>query len=293
MPARWARIIGGGLIVSMLLGACSAIRFGYSQAPELGYWWLDGFVGFNDTQAPAAREALADWFAWHRRTQLADYAQLLERAQREVAADTTPRQACRWAADVSERVDRAVNQALPAAADIARTLTPQQIQGLARRYAKRNAEYREEFLQPDPRRRLQAATDRTVERFERFYGRLDAAQRALIAREMAASPFDAERWMAERERRQRELLDALTRLQAERAGTEAVAAALRRFAESQQRSTDPTYREQQQRLLEFNCALAAKLHNTATRTQREEAVARLRGWEGDVRALAGSVAQPG
>lgn len=275
------------MLASALLAGCSALRLGYNQAPEFGYWWLDGYVGFNEAQAPAAREALADWFAWHRRTQLADYAALLERARSEVVADTTPAQTCRWVAEVGERVDRAVDRALPSAAEIARTFTPQQMQSLARRHAKRNAEYREEFLQPDPKRRLQASVDRAVERFERVYGRLDAAQRALVAREVAASPFDAERWMAERERRQRELVQALTRLQAERAGAAQVQAALRSFVQSQQRSTDPAYRDYQQRLLEFNCAFAARVHNAATPAQREEAANRLKGWEGDARALAG------
>ena len=287
------RIIGGGLLAIALATGCSAVRFGYNQAPELGYWWLDGFVGFNEAQAPAAREALAEWFAWHRRTQLGDYAELLERARREVVADTTPRQTCRWVAEVGERIDRAVERALPVTADIARTLTPQQIQALAKRNAKRNAEFRQEFLQPDPKRRLQASIDRAVERFERVYGRLEVAQRALVAREVAASPFDAERWMAERERRQRELIDTLTRLEGERASASQVMAALRSFFESQQRSSDPAYRDYQQRLLEFNCQFAAKVHNAATPAQREEAAIRLRGWEGDVRSLAGLAAPSG
>ena len=273
-----------------LLAGCSAVKFGYSQGTELGYWWLDGFVGFNDGQAPVAREALGEWFAWHRRTQLADYAALLERARGEVRADISAQQACRWVADVGERLDRAVERALPPAAEIARTLTPQQIQGLAKRYAKRNAEFREEFLQPDPRERLEASVERAVERFERVYGRLDAGQRALIAREVAASPFDPQRWMAERERRQRELLESLTRLRAEQAPAPAVTAALRGFVQAQQRSPDPAYREYQQRLLDFNCGLAARVHNAATPAQRELAASRLKGWEDDMRALAGSEA---
>lgn len=285
--ARWTRIIGGVLLSAALLAGCSAVRFGYNQGPELGYWWLDGFVGFNDAQAPAAREALGEWFAWHRRTQLADYAALLEKARIEVRGEVTPQQACRWAAEVGERIDRAVDRALPPAAQIARTLTPQQIQGLARRYAKRNAEFRDEFLQPDPKRRLEASAERAVDRFERIYGRLDASQKALVAREVAASPFDPDRWMAERERRQRELLEALARLQAEQASPVAVTAALRGFVEAQQRSPDPAYREYQQRLLEFNCGFAARVHNAITPAQREAAAGRLKGWEDDLRALAG------
>lgn len=264
------------------------MKFGYNQGTELGYWWLNGFIDFTDEQAPATREALGSWFEWHRRTQLTDYAALLEKARGEVRTDITPPQACAWVDRVGERLDRAVEQALPAAAQIARTLTPQQIQGLSRRYARRNAEFREEFLQPDPAERMKASVDRAVERFERVYGRLDAAQRALVAREIAASPFDPVRWMAERERRQTELLQTLTRLQADGAPPAAMAVALRGFLQSQQRSTDPAYRDYQRRLLEFNCAFAARVHNASTPAQRELAATRLKGWEEDLRTLAGA-----
>ncbi len=29
------------------LSACSAIKIGYNNLPELSYWWLDGYVDFD------------------------------------------------------------------------------------------------------------------------------------------------------------------------------------------------------------------------------------------------------
>ena len=43
-------------------------------APDLVYWWLDRYIDFNDTQTPRVHEAIKQWFAWHRRSQLPDYA---------------------------------------------------------------------------------------------------------------------------------------------------------------------------------------------------------------------------
>ncbi len=91
-------------------------------------------------------------------------------------------------------------------------------------------------MQPKPERRLKEAVKRTVDRAETLYGRLDDAQREPIAREVEASPFDPERWLAERQLRQRELLETLRRLQAERANDAQSQAALRMFAEHAQRS---------------------------------------------------------
>ena len=42
----------------------------------------------------------------------------------------------------------------------------------------------------------------------------------------------------------------------------------------------------QQRLNEYNCAIAAKFHNSTTPAQRQAARTKLKGWEDDLRALA-------
>ena len=67
------------LLAPALLTGCSALRFGYNQAPELAFWWLDGYADFDEAQSRQARERIAQWFSWHRRSQLPDVAALLAR----------------------------------------------------------------------------------------------------------------------------------------------------------------------------------------------------------------------
>jgi hypothetical protein len=285
-------IIGATCAIALALVGCNTIRFGYSQGTELTYWWLDGYVDFNETQSPQVREALAGWFAWHRRTQLPDYAVLLEGVGTQLRADATPAQACRWFDDIRQRTDTAIERALPPLADLALSLTPAQLDTLQRQFRRKNDDLRDEFLQSDPQRRLRASVDRAVARFERIYGRLDAPQRAAIARQVAASPFDAERWLGEREARQREVLQLLRRLQAERPGREQTVELLRPLAQRMQQSTDDGYRAYAQRLRSFNCSVAAEVHNATTTAQRESAIQRIRGWAEDARVLAGVPASP-
>jgi hypothetical protein len=129
------------------------------------------------------------------------------------------------------------------------------------------------------------ANKRTVSRAEILYGRLDDAQRKLIADGIAASPFDAKRWLVERQARQREIVETLRSLQAARADAARTEAALRVFAAHAAVSPRPAYREYQQRLIDYNCALVARLHNVTTPEQRRHAAERLKGWEDDLRAL--------
>lgn len=277
------------IIVALLLlalGGCSALRLGYNQAPELAYWWLDGYVDFDEAQTLRTREGLRRWFDWHRRTQLPDYAQLLARAQVEVLGDATPDQACRWWDRLRERADLALGEAMPHAAEVLPLLGTAQIRHVERRQAKSNDEFRREYLDDDPARRLQANVDRAVDRAELLYGRLDDAQRERVARLVAGSPFDAELWQGERRARQQEALMLLRRVITEKPGRDATIAMLRAYADHLTRSPREEYRRYQQKLTQYNCAFAANLHNMTTPAQRLTLVGKLKGWEGDLRVLA-------
>ena len=270
----------------LLLTGCSAVRLVYNQGQTFAYWWLDGYFDFDTEQGNRAREALSDWFRWHRATQLPDYAGLLQQAQQQILQDVTPAQTCRWVDDIRKRVETAYMQGVPALAGIVRTLKPEQLRHVEKRYQKGDDDFRSDFLQATRTEQLEAANKRTVSRAEMIYGRLDDAQRKLVSDGVAASPFDARRWLVERQARQREIVETLRSLQSTRADTARTEAALRVFAAHAVLSPRPAYREYQQRLYDYNCALAAKLHNSTTPEQRRHGLERLKGWEDDMRALA-------
>lgn len=275
----------------VMTAGCSALRFGYNQAADLAYWWLDGFVDFNELQTVKVRDALANWFVWHRGTQLPDYAQLLVRAQVEVVADSTPARVCDWWAVVAARMNTAFERAVPAGADLMLSIGPKQVQHMERRYAKANDEFRDEFLQADPAKRRKVSVDRAIERAELLYGKLEDEQREQVARSVANSPFDAELWFSERKRRQQDALQILRRLSAEGASRDKAEAALRAYIDRWSRSPREEYRRYSENLTAFNCAFAASLHNSTSAAQRQVAVQKLKGWEADVRALAADAAK--
>lgn len=282
------RFIIAAVTVSLVgLTGCSALRIGYGQAPDLIYWWLDRYIDFEADQTPKVRESLAQWFDWHRRTQLPEYADQVVRAQKEVLADTTPARVCEWQREILKRARTAYDHAEPAAAEIVLTISPTQVAHLEKRYAKNNDEFRDEYLQPDPARRARKNLDRTLDRAEMLYGRLDDAQRKRIGEQLARSPFDPEVWLAERQQRQQDALRLLRSMGADGAlSREQAASALRGYIERIERSPREGYRRYSERLAEFNCTLAATLHNGTTPAQRRAAAKKLASWEGDLRAIA-------
>lgn len=278
-----------GLLLATLAG-CSALKLAYGQAPTLGFWWIDRYLDLDGGQSDRTRSALAELFRWHRSTQLGDLAELLDRGQRQALAPATPAMVCAWADDLNVRLTRAYEHAIPAMVDIALTLKPAQIQHLERRYAKANEDFADDFLQASPVERQKASVKRAVERAEFFYGKLDPAQRELLARGVAASPFNAETWLAERRARQNDVLTALRRWTTERPPVEVVRTELRQLGERTLRSPREPYRAYQQRLIDYNCAFAAEIHNAATPAQRRHAADRIKGWETDLRTLAAETA---
>ena len=285
---RIRSIIAAALLLA--LAGCGPLRIVYSQADLLIYRWVNGYVDFNGQQAPRAREAIDRWLAWHRTTQLGDYAELLQRAAAEVQHDTTGERLCRWVDELTVRADRGVERALPEAAALARRLTPEQLEHIAQGQRKAAKKLREEFQAPEPDERLERQIERATDRAEQLYGRLDAPQRKRLAEGLRASPFDAERWVAERERRQRDLLDTLRELRAQPAAADGADARgtglLRAWWQRVQHSPDAAYRSDAERLQPYNCELAARLHNATTPAQRETARRRLQGWRGDLLHMA-------
>ena len=282
---RW---IIGLLGAAMLAAAgCSFVRLGYNQAPELAYWWLDRYVDFDTAQAPRVREALAGWLAWHRREELPDYVRLLERAQDEVLRPATAAQVCGWSDEGRNRARIAYEQAVPAIAEFALTLTPAQIEHIERRQTKVNAEHREEMLQDDPAKRLKALVNRSVERAETLYGKLDAAQRERLGAALAQSPYDAERAYAQRRRSQQDAVQILRQAAGSgAAGKAAALEALGAYAPRLMRSADPDEARHAEQVVRYNCGLYATLHNAATPEQRRHAADKFGRWAADLRALA-------
>jgi uncharacterized protein YfcZ (UPF0381/DUF406 family) len=290
-------IIGWPLLLSLLLalpwlGGCGAVRLAYNNAPQLTWWWVDDYFDFSREQAPEVKRNLDSFFDWHRSTQLTGYATLLASAQTEVMQATTPAQVCRWQDQFRDKIEPSLDRLLTQAADLVPGLAEPQFKHLEKRYAKIIDEMRKDFLQADPASRLTASLKRANDRAELLYGRLDAPQKAIIKDGVLASPFNPELWLAERQRRQRDTVQTLRRLVAERADTDKRLAALRTLAARVERSPDPDYRAYQIKLVDYNCNLAAQVHNTTTAAQRKKARESLKDWEEDMKVLIANP-QPG
>jgi hypothetical protein len=280
--ARLAAVLLAGLCLS----GCSALKLTYNNAPEVGYWWLDSHVDFRDDQTPVVRAGLTDLLAWHRANELPVLVGLLEDAARRASDAVEPAEVCVFGEALRERLLATARQAAVPTAGLVKSLDDDQLRYLEGKFARLNASYAKDWLEggaDGPRRRRY---DKDLERFEDFYGRLDAAQRALLREFADRSVFDPRRADAERRRRQREVLEWL-RDPAHRAAPEAeVRAAIDAFARRSLRPETGAWHEYQQALQQENCRKVAMLHAVMRPEQRERAAGRLRAYAQDLRELA-------
>ncbi|MCP5287339.1 MAG: hypothetical protein H6933_20810 [Burkholderiaceae bacterium] len=256
----------------------------YDNGPALALWWLDGYLDLDDAQEAAARPLLREWFAWHRATQLPQYARWLatwrERAAGEVNAD----EVCRWSAQTREALWTATERALPAGAQLLPTLKPAQLDHLAAEMADKLADERRKRAQPSAEDRRAAALERAIDSAEELYGTITDAQQRLLADAVARSPMDAVRWLDDRERRQRRFIDDLRRARV-LADEATRLAALRAAAQALSQPADADTAALQARWQAHGCEVSARLHATTTPAQRQHLRERLSAWAEDVAAL--------
>ena len=280
----------------VLLQACSAIKLAYNNAPELGFWWLDAYADFNDTQAPVVRSEIARLLQWHRNEELPKIADLLQKAQRLAASDVAPGAVCAVFADTRERFSAVTSQGEGAAVGLLLGIAPQQITHIEGKFAKNNAEWRNEWLKLSPKDLFERRVKSNVDRAQEFYGTLEERQLAVLRGALETSSYDPTLSYAERQRRQQDLIQTLRQVTGAAPGSGSTVAArrtpaegvssLRGYLERASNSPNPAYRTYSERLTSESCASFAALHNSTTAEQRTRAVRRLAAYERDARELA-------
>ena len=277
------------IMLAAVLTGCSTLKIVYNQAPDLAYWYLDGHLNFTEVQSLQLKDELGRLQAWHRRTQLPIYLETLQKLQPQLAADVSAQNACAVYVDLRTKLMTLTEQAEPAMAALAVTLHAGQFEQLERKFAKGNADYREDFLEGSPQARRDKRYQRAVSGAERLYGALNSRQLDLVKQAIAQSRFDPARAYAERLRRQSDVLTSLralsdTRLIAlnapEQARTSMGALIRRSF-----NSPSPAYRDYADKLAQETCQSFADLHNSSSAAQRSKAQETLGDYQQLMKAL--------
>lgn len=286
-PAKMLSKVILAALVFMLAG-CSMLRLGYTNADHLAYWWLDSYVGFTDEQKPWVRNEIDKFFAWHRHTQLPDYAQVLARTQERLDRPLTSQEVQEEFGVIRKRAERMLEQAIPPLTRLALSLSPEQIASIERKFTKNNEKFRKEYLRNSREERQEARFEKVMKHAEYWFGSFSREQKARIRAASDARPMDYEQWLAERKARQQALLALLKKIQVERPGPEAASAMLREHALALLESTSVTgKRDFVSASREGLAEMTAQIVNLTTPKQKEQAKRQMQKLIEDGYALAG------
>jgi len=207
------RRFSGTLLISvaLLAGGCSLMRFFWDQVPDAVVARADDWLDLDPNGERALRARVEPWLERVRREDLPRYADFL----RGLAARTADGFDTADAAWAQRRVDTLYADAVQGALDwIVPTLldlTPSQRHHLALRFRERNTRYRDTYLQVSRRDRSRAIAQRIVHQVERWTGKLDVRQVALVEDGAAKLPDNAQAWYHYRLRMQAGLLALLSK----------------------------------------------------------------------------------
>lgn len=264
------------ILAVLLLAGCSAVRLGYTNADSLARWWIDQYLDLAPEQDVLVRERLARYFAWHRKTQLPDYVNLLRQGQKLAVAQSTVADTLTLGDELIRRGRVLAEQATPDIADLLPTLTPAQIERMAARQTEKNADYAKEArLAEGEAGQRKARYKRLLERAEYWFGDFSNEQEAALRRMVDAQDPGSQFWYEERLRRQRDWLGLVRQVQRERPPRERVIQMLRDYAARFDLPTEPARLTQAIALRRASAELAVAIHALMTPAQREHARSKL------------------
>lgn len=276
------------LIALMALAAgCSTIRFTYNHGDDLLYWWLNTYLDLDSDQSSWVKKDIDSLFVWHRKTQLHDYAQLLANGQRQLAGNMTAADLMGDYKDIKARSELLAYKALPELADLARSIKPEQIAQLERKFAKNNEDFRRKFMRGDQEDQQKARFKKSMDQFELWFGRFSLEQEAALRKASDARVLDNNIWLDERVRRQKRIVALLRKVQQEKLSKDATVSELHklvkelfdRFEAPERKAFFDAYTDQTIQMI----LTAVKI---ATPAQKAHAQKRMQGWIEDFGHLA-------
>lgn len=273
----------------IVLVGCSAARMGYKHGETLSYWWLNSYVSFESEQQAWARKRIDALFAWHHKTQLKDYVQLLAGAQKRVQHNVTQAELLLDFDEVKKRMGLLSDKALPDLADLALGLRPQQIAHLERKYASNSETFRDNYVRGDTEQRQRYRFKKVMQVAEYWFGNFSRDQEAQIRTASDARPLNNALLLADKVQRQKDLLALLRKIQSEKPSHDAVVAMLKEhidnayFDRSRLSPEQKTFFDASR---EGAAHLAMVIINLTTAEQKAHAVKRAQQWIDDFNQLA-------
>lgn len=175
------------LTLSVVLAACSTLKLAYNNLDTLAYYWLSRGLDLSDEQEQQIKIGLRTTLVWHRRQELPrlmdelQYARTRLSSLRAGSEPVTAVELDNVRVALLQSLYRTLDHSMDATVAVVSTLTPAQWTQVQKRLDESNKDYQKKWLGKSQTELVALQTEHLTERFERWLGRLDVAQRSRIS----------------------------------------------------------------------------------------------------------------
>lgn len=285
LQERFSMLLALGLL--LLMSACSTIRFTYDHGDTLLYWWLNAYLDIDSDQKAWVKRDIDAFFDWHRKTQLPDYVNILRTAQKQLAGNPTQQDLLGDYKKIRDETRELMVKSLPDLVDLARSVKPEQIERMEKKFEKNNADYRKKFMSGSFDHRKEVRYDKAMEQFKLWFGSFSREQEAQIRRLSDARPLDNDIWLDERMRRQKRIIEVVRKIQAEKLSKEAATPLVAGLIkDTVDRFDQPDRKAFFDGYVDTTSKFILAVIQLTTPEQRAHAQDRMQGWINDLNTLA-------
>lgn len=181
MITSWTKKLIAALLLTLLAAGCT-MSFTYNHLDWLIPWYVDDYVDLSRQQRQLLQGQLGPVLQWHREEELERYLELLDRIEADLAGEVTTAQVRSWADEIIAAAERVEENMVSVALQFGATLSDEQLAEFMESVWEEHREYEEEFLGRTDEEYIEENKDNLEEFLERFTGRLNDEQDAVLLR---------------------------------------------------------------------------------------------------------------
>ena len=261
-----------------LLVGCTALRLAYDNADTYLHFRAQSYLDLDAKGSDALDERVDEFFAWHRRTALPQYARISDEAAKRMTRGLS-REDLVWGYDsLVAHARQSLRFAAERVAPLLDRLTPQQVAYMERRFAEDNRKFAREYLRGSEAERRKRRAKRLEERLEDWVGNLSSVQAEKVKQFSERTPLYDDLRAKDRQRMQAEFVDMIRKREAQKRLPDWIA--------NWEHGRDPAHLAASERYRQEYVVLLLELDKTLSSEQRHRAAATFRRYAEDFRVLA-------
>ena len=256
-----------------LLAGCTALRLAYDNADAYLVFRAKSYLDLDARGSDELDERVDEFFDWHRRTALPQYARISDDAAKRVTRGLS-REDLVWGYDsLVAHARQSLRFAAERVAPLLDRLTPQQVAHMEKRFADDNRKFAREYLRGSEAERRKRRARRVEERLEDWVGNLSAVQVEKVKLFSERTPLFDELRAKDRQRMQAEFVDMIRKREAQKRLPDWIA--------NWERGRDAAHAAASERFRQDYLSLILELDRTLAPEQRNRAAANFRRYAED------------